>query len=67
MRGRRADEAIDVMRLLWSGGPEGVGYHGEFFDFDDLCSFPETPRDERASDPHRWQQSSGGASDRSAR
>ncbi|MFE7800843.1 LLM class F420-dependent oxidoreductase [Nocardia sp. NPDC057440] len=40
-RGRRADEAIDVMRLLWSGGPEGVGYHGEFFDFDDLCSFPK--------------------------
>ncbi|MFQ6398320.1 LLM class F420-dependent oxidoreductase [Nocardia sp. KC 131] len=40
-RGRRADEAIDVLRLLWSGGPEGVGYHGEFFDFDNLCSFPK--------------------------
>ncbi|RDI49150.1 LLM class F420-dependent oxidoreductase [Nocardia mexicana] len=40
-RGRRADEAIDVLRLLWSGGAEGVGYHGEFFDFDNLCSFPK--------------------------
>jgi len=37
-RGRRADEAIDVLRLLWSGGP--VSYHGEFFDFTDLCSYP---------------------------
>ncbi|MFI5935074.1 TIGR03619 family F420-dependent LLM class oxidoreductase [Actinoplanes sp. NPDC051494] len=40
-RGRRADEAIDVLRLLWSGGPEGVSFHGEFFDFDNLCSFPQ--------------------------
>ncbi|WP_221327959.1 TIGR03619 family F420-dependent LLM class oxidoreductase [Actinoplanes sp. L3-i22] len=40
-RGRRADEAIDVLRLLWSGGAEGVGFHGEFFDFDALCSFPQ--------------------------
>ncbi|MEC3956549.1 TIGR03619 family F420-dependent LLM class oxidoreductase [Nocardia sp. CDC153] len=40
-RGRRADEAIDVMRLLWAGGPEGVTYHGEFFDFDELCSYPK--------------------------
>ena len=40
-RGRRADEAIDVLRLLWSGGAEGVSFHGEYFDFDDLCSFPK--------------------------
>jgi DNA-binding transcriptional MerR regulator len=40
-RGRRADEAIDVLRLLWGGGEEGVGFHGEFFDFDGLCSFPK--------------------------
>ncbi|HWS35090.1 MAG TPA: TIGR03619 family F420-dependent LLM class oxidoreductase [Actinoplanes sp.] len=40
-RGRRADEAIDVLRLLWSGGAEGVGFHGEHFDFDGLCSFPK--------------------------
>jgi probable F420-dependent oxidoreductase len=40
-RGRRADEAIDVLRLLWEGGPDGVSHHGEFFDFDNLCSYPK--------------------------
>ncbi|MEU7899067.1 TIGR03619 family F420-dependent LLM class oxidoreductase [Nonomuraea sp. NPDC049152] len=40
-RGRRADEAIDVMRLLWAGGEDGVSFEGEFFTFDDLCSFPK--------------------------
>ncbi len=43
-RGRRADEAIDVLRLLWSGGDEGVSFHGEFFAFDQLCSFPKPYR-----------------------
>ncbi|WP_344803009.1 TIGR03619 family F420-dependent LLM class oxidoreductase [Microlunatus ginsengisoli] len=40
-RGRRADEAIDVLRALWTGGPEGVSYEGEFFAFTDLCVFPQ--------------------------
>jgi probable F420-dependent oxidoreductase len=40
-RGRRADEGIDVLRLLWAGGADGVSFHGEFFAFDDLCSFPK--------------------------
>ncbi|MGW4463998.1 LLM class F420-dependent oxidoreductase [Micromonospora sp. NPDC004704] len=40
-RGRRADEAIDVLRLLWEGDDRGVGFHGEFFDFDDLSSYPK--------------------------
>jgi len=40
-RGRRADEAIDVLRLLWAGGAEGVSFAGEFFAFDALCSFPK--------------------------
>ncbi|MGI5488914.1 LLM class F420-dependent oxidoreductase [Microtetraspora malaysiensis] len=40
-RGRRADEAIDVLRLLWAGDEEGVGFAGEFFSFDDLCSYPK--------------------------
>jgi probable F420-dependent oxidoreductase len=40
-RGRRADEAIDVLRLLWSGGAQGVSFRGEYFDFDELCSFPK--------------------------
>ncbi|MFI9556165.1 LLM class F420-dependent oxidoreductase [Nonomuraea endophytica] len=40
-RGRRADEAIDVLRLLWAGGEEGVSHSGEFFSFTDLVSFPK--------------------------
>jgi alkanesulfonate monooxygenase SsuD/methylene tetrahydromethanopterin reductase-like flavin-dependent oxidoreductase (luciferase family) len=40
-RGRRADEAIDVLRLLWAGDENGVSYDGEFFSFSDLCSYPK--------------------------
>ena len=40
-RGRRADEAIDVLRLLWAGDERGVSYSGEFFSFTSLCSFPK--------------------------
>ncbi|MDH2429165.1 TIGR03619 family F420-dependent LLM class oxidoreductase [Sphaerisporangium sp. TRM90804] len=40
-RGRRADEAIDVMRLLWAGGEDGVSFAGEFFAFTDLCQYPK--------------------------
>jgi probable F420-dependent oxidoreductase len=40
-RGRRADEAIDVLRLLWAGDENGVGFDGEFFSFTSLCSFPK--------------------------
>ncbi|MGK8558754.1 TIGR03619 family F420-dependent LLM class oxidoreductase [Nocardia gipuzkoensis] len=40
-RGRRADEAIDVLRLLWSGDADGVSFEGEFFRFENLCSFPK--------------------------
>jgi probable F420-dependent oxidoreductase len=40
-RGRRADEAIDVLRLLWAGDENGVSFDGEFFSFTDLCSFPK--------------------------
>ena len=40
-RGRRADEAIDVLRLLWSGDEDGVSFDGEFFSFTRLCSFPK--------------------------
>lgn len=42
-RGRRADEAIDVLRLLWTGGP--VSHAGEFFTLSDVTSFPK-PRQE---------------------
>jgi alkanesulfonate monooxygenase SsuD/methylene tetrahydromethanopterin reductase-like flavin-dependent oxidoreductase (luciferase family) len=30
-----------VLRLLWSGGPSGVSHAGEFYPFEDLCSFPQ--------------------------
>jgi probable F420-dependent oxidoreductase len=40
-RGRRADEAIDVLRLLWDGDENGVSFDGEFFSFTGLCSFPK--------------------------
>ncbi|MDA0631934.1 TIGR03619 family F420-dependent LLM class oxidoreductase [Nonomuraea sp. MCN248] len=40
-RGRRADEAIDVLRLLWEGGEEGVSFAGEFFSFDEVTSYPK--------------------------
>jgi probable F420-dependent oxidoreductase len=40
-RGRRADEAIDVLRLLWGGDAAGVSYQGEFFSLTDTCSFPK--------------------------
>lgn len=43
-RGQRADEAIDVLRLLWSGGPDGVSFAGEFFSFENLTSFPKPHR-----------------------
>jgi probable F420-dependent oxidoreductase len=37
-RGRRADEAIEVLRLVLGGGM--VEYHGEFYDFDPLQMSP---------------------------
>ncbi|GLY00494.1 TIGR03619 family F420-dependent LLM class oxidoreductase [Actinoplanes sp. NBRC 101535] len=40
-RGRRADEAIDVMRLLWAGDASGVDFDGEFYSFTGLVSYPK--------------------------
>jgi probable F420-dependent oxidoreductase len=40
-RGRRADEAIDVLRLLWDGDENGVSFDGTFYSFTGLCSFPK--------------------------
>jgi probable F420-dependent oxidoreductase len=37
-RGKRADEMVEVMRTLWSGGM--VEHHGEFYDFDPLQMSP---------------------------
>jgi probable F420-dependent oxidoreductase len=41
-RGARADECIEVMRILWRD--DEATFHGRFFDFDRVCSFPK-PRD----------------------
>ncbi|WP_370961975.1 TIGR03619 family F420-dependent LLM class oxidoreductase [Amycolatopsis sp. cg9] len=40
-RGRRADEAIDVLRALWAGDESGVGFEGDFYSFDDACVYPK--------------------------
>ena len=40
-RGRRMDESIEAMRLLWSG--DMVEYHGEFFDFPRVQMTPPPP------------------------
>ena len=41
-RGRRADEAIAVMRALWAPNrPEGTSFDGEFFRFDHAHSNPK--------------------------
>jgi probable F420-dependent oxidoreductase len=40
-RGRRADEQLEVMRLLWEGRPEGASFSGEFFEFDHAACYPK--------------------------
>ena len=39
-RGRRADEQLAVLRLLWEGGEDGVDHEGEFFRFRDAVCRP---------------------------
>lgn len=43
-RGRRADEQLEVMRLLWEHGPDGASHHGEFFGFDNAACHPKPLR-----------------------
>ena len=41
-RGRRTDETIEAMRVLWAGhGPEGVSFDGEFVSFGGAHSYPK--------------------------
>jgi probable F420-dependent oxidoreductase len=40
-RGRRADEQLQVMRALWADHPDGVSFHGEFFDFEHATCYPK--------------------------
>lgn len=40
-RGKRADEMIDIIKLVCAGnGPEWVEYHGRYYDFDRLMMSP---------------------------
>jgi probable F420-dependent oxidoreductase len=40
-RGRRADEAIDVLRALWEGDATGTSFDGEFYSFENVTSYPK--------------------------
>jgi alkanesulfonate monooxygenase SsuD/methylene tetrahydromethanopterin reductase-like flavin-dependent oxidoreductase (luciferase family) len=40
-RGRRADEEIDILRLLWAGDENGVSFDGEFYSFTGVCIYPK--------------------------
>lgn len=40
-RGRRADEAIDVMRALWAQDEGGATFHGKFYELDSIYSYPK--------------------------
>ncbi|NIH80820.1 LLM class F420-dependent oxidoreductase [Amycolatopsis viridis] len=44
-RGRRADEQIDVLRLLWTDrSPTGADHDGEFFTFRGAMTYPKPAR-----------------------
>jgi probable F420-dependent oxidoreductase len=43
-RGRRADEAIDVLRALWAGDAAGTSFEGEFYSFQNVTSYPKPLR-----------------------
>jgi probable F420-dependent oxidoreductase len=40
-RGRRADEQLEVMRLLWADHPDEASFHGEFFHFNHAMCYPK--------------------------
>jgi probable F420-dependent oxidoreductase len=40
-RGRRANEAIDVLRALWAGDATGTSFDGEFYSFENVTSYPK--------------------------
>lgn len=46
-RGRRADEQLAVMRSLWADRPQGASFHGEFFNFENVMSYPKPVARER--------------------
>jgi probable F420-dependent oxidoreductase len=46
-RGRRADEQLAVMRLLWADRPEGASHSGEFFEFRNVVCYPKPAQGDR--------------------
>lgn len=46
-RGRRADEQLAVMRSLWADRPQGASFHGEFFNLENVMSYPKPIARER--------------------
>jgi probable F420-dependent oxidoreductase len=40
-RGRRADEAIDILRALWAGDATGTSFAGEFYSLENVTSYPK--------------------------
>lgn len=46
-RGRRADEQLEVMRLLWADNPQGATHRGEFFTFQNVTCYPKPAQGER--------------------
>ncbi|OSC25358.1 LLM class F420-dependent oxidoreductase [Mycobacterium vulneris] len=46
-RGRRADEQLAVMRELWAPRSGGASFAGEFFNFENVMSFPKPAAAER--------------------
>ena len=52
-RGKRADEMIEILRLVCGGGgPQWVEYHGTYYDFDRLMMAPAP--DLPGADLDRW-------------
>ena len=44
-RGKRADEAMELMRVLWSGSPlEGASYSGRYYSFENVFCNPKPVR-----------------------
>jgi probable F420-dependent oxidoreductase len=59
-RGRRADEQLEVLRLLWADNPSGATHRGEFFRFDNVSCHPKPAQ-------HRLPIHIGGHSEAAAR
>jgi len=51
-RGRRADEQIEVLRLLWEDRPDGADFSGEFFQFAHAACHPTSCQ--AHTDTPRW-------------